>query len=85
MVICEKQTPIIKGSLKNLIIFFTFFSLTKKSNKKSQAKTPNPFFLTQKAFAMPLEKLGFHTVLAKPTAPIPTYAVILVQGKERTY
>jgi uncharacterized membrane protein YsdA (DUF1294 family) len=27
-------------------ISFTFFSLTKKSNKKSQAKTPNPFLLT---------------------------------------
>ena len=36
--------PTILHLLKKLISF-TFFSLTKKSNKKSQAKTPNPFFL----------------------------------------
>gem|GEM_PF-4966944 len=47
---------------------------------KNQAKTPNPFFVAQNAFASPPEKLGFHTVLAKPAAHLPTYAVILMQG-----
>jgi hypothetical protein len=53
--------------------------LTKKSNKKSQAKTPNPFFVAQIAFAVPPEKLGFHTVLAKPTAQLPTYVLVYMQ------
>ena len=43
-----------------------FFFLDEKE-PKNQAKTPNPFFVAQKAFTYPAEKLGFRTVLAKPT------------------
>jgi hypothetical protein len=56
-----------------------FFFLDEKE-PKNQAKTPNPFFFTQKAFASPPEKLGFRSVLAKPTAPLPTYALVCMQG-----
>jgi hypothetical protein len=45
--------------------------LLNQKEAKNQAKTPNPFFVAQNAFASPPEKLGFHTVLAKPTAHLP--------------
>jgi hypothetical protein len=47
-----------------------------KKKQKNQGETPNPFFVAQKAFASPPEKLGFRTVSPKPTAPLPTYAVM---------
>ena len=53
-----------------------FFFLDEKE-PKNQAKTPNPFFFTQKAFASPPEKLGFRSVLAEPTALLPTYTLVV--------
>jgi len=53
--------------------------LLNQKEAKNQAKTPNPFFVAQITFASPPEKLGFRAVLAKPTALLPTYVVILIR------
>ena len=51
-----------------------------KINSDSYRKNRQIHFSSHKTFALPPEKLGFHTVLAKPAALILTYALILMQG-----
>ena len=59
-------------------LLFIFFFLEKKE-AKIQAKTPNPFFITQKPTLLRLKKLEFHSVLAKPTALLLMFEIFFVK------
>ena len=70
------------GEFTQFFLFLRFFFLDEKE-PKNQAKTPNPFLFAQKAFASPPEKLGFRTVLAKPTTLLPMYTLTFTPRGER--
>lgn len=56
----------------------------KKETKKS-SQNAKSIFLRISPASVPPEKLGFHTILAKPTAPLPTYAIILIFFINKVY
>jgi hypothetical protein len=53
--------------------FFLTFFFHEKKEAKILVKSPNPFFFAQFYASASPEKLGFHTDLTKPTAPLLTY------------
>jgi hypothetical protein len=59
-----------------LSFFFTFFSLTKKSNKKSQGRTPYFIFIRTKSQPTICNKNKISLRSSTPTALLPTYALV---------